>query len=108
MPLDQTPQTPEPPVIETASATTSPDNANSGPLAYVVFGIVIALLVLLGAGLSSCGSMLSSLADEDAWGYVGEDYPDNLPGNPDGYENVEDLLREWHSGSPVTDPRFDS
>ncbi|WP_058270273.1 hypothetical protein [Olsenella massiliensis] len=33
------------PVIETASATTSPDNANSGSTAYIVAAIVSLLLI---------------------------------------------------------------
>jgi hypothetical protein len=35
------------PVIESASATTSPDNANSGNTAYIVFGIAALVVTLL-------------------------------------------------------------
>lgn len=35
------------PVIESASGTTSPDNANSGPAAYVIFAVGVAVLGLV-------------------------------------------------------------
>ena len=74
------------PVIESASATTSPDNANSGNGAYIVFVIVAALLVVLVTGLSSCASALSDVAWRNAeahsWGgngyyYLDDDYYDD-------------------------------
>ncbi|OUO32752.1 hypothetical protein [Olsenella sp. An293] len=51
-------------VIETASATTSPDNA-SGPGAYVLFAIVALLLLGLVSGLSSCAGALADVAYRD-------------------------------------------
>lgn len=71
------------PVIESASATTSPDNANSGNGAYVVFAVVAVLLLVLVSGLSSCASALSDVAWRNAeahsWGgngyyYLDDDY----------------------------------
>lgn len=63
---------PEAPVIESASGTTDPRNSESGPTAYVVFGVVVALLVLLAMSFSSCSSALGSIASssrlwDDAW-----------------------------------------
>ena len=100
--------TPEQPVIESASATTSPDNANSGPFAYVVFGVVIGLLVLLGVGISSCASALAAFAPQDGRGYADEDTYGEPTDSPDDYEGLEDLMREWDSVSRDADPRFDS
>ena len=71
------------PVIESASATTSPDNANSGNGAYVVFALVAVLLLVLVSGLSSCAGALSDVAWRNSgsygWGggyhhYLDEDY----------------------------------
>ena len=38
---DETGLVPETPVIESASGTTDPRNSESGPTAYVVFGVVV-------------------------------------------------------------------
>ncbi len=70
MPLDNLPErAPQPPIIESAGGTTDPDNANSGPGAYVLFAIYVALVVLLFVGLTSCvgalGAVVSSTIDED-------------------------------------------
>ena len=71
-------------VIETASATTSPDNENSGKFAYVVTGITIAALLLfalLGGIIMAAvaGIMVSS-------GAVGE-----ITNNTGGPQNLFDL-----------------
>ncbi len=50
------------PIIESASATTSPDNKNSGPAAYVIAGVSAVLLILASYGLSSCASSLVGYA----------------------------------------------
>lgn len=63
------------PVIESASATTDPENANSGNAAYVVFAVVAALMLVLVTGLSSCTRALSDVAwanaDGSDWAWVG-------------------------------------
>ena len=61
-PADAPAQAPADPVIESASATTSPDNARSGGAAYVVFAIVAALLLVVVSGLSSCTGAVADLA----------------------------------------------
>ena len=71
------------PVIESASATTSPDNANSGNGAYIVFALVAVLLLVLVSGLSSCASALTDVTWRNSgsygWGggyhhYLDDDY----------------------------------
>lgn len=53
------------PVIETASATTDPDNARSGPGAYVAFAIAAALVALFVLGLSSCVAAVGDFVASD-------------------------------------------
>ena len=72
--------TPQPPVIESASATTSPDN-HSSALPYVIVAAVLALLVTLALALSNLvvaiadgANMLSSDHGSNAY----EDYGDLL------------------------------
>lgn len=67
-----TPQpTPQVPVIESASATTSPDN-HSGPGAYVIVAICLAIIIALSLALANTlGEVLSEVAD-----MVAEEYPD--------------------------------
>lgn len=43
--------------FETASATTDPDNSNSGPFAYIITGIALAGLLIFGVACSSCASI---------------------------------------------------
>lgn len=84
-------------VIETASGTTSPDNAKSGPAAYVIFAVVVAVLLALASSVSSCASaasqlMVSGLAQDDAWDETYLDWaPDDEtlgqdPFGTDGFE----------------------
>ena len=88
---------PEEHVIESASATTSRDNANSGNAAYVMFGVVVAVLFLLLFGVSSCTSALGDatargLGDAVSgweWEYRLE-WGDEPRGN-DGMDGLEDL-----------------
>ena len=67
-----TPQpTPQVPVIESASATTSPDN-HSGPGVYVIVAICLAIIIALSLALANTlGDVLSEVAD-----MVAEEYPD--------------------------------
>ena len=67
--------------IETASATTSPDNSNSGPFAYIVFGITLAVLMLTGFGVSSCSSIIVNEALQSSgndWGFESQRYEYDL------------------------------
>lgn len=74
--------------IETASATTSPDNANSGPAAYVIAGVTLAFTMLVGFSVSSCASYVveeALLASEGAWAGAPDPYLDG-PRDPYGLE----------------------
>lgn len=79
------------PIIESASATTSPDNARSGHAAYVIFGVAVALLLALCAGLSSCATSISDVALRNV-GVYGQGYGFGRDTDR-GYE-PEDLLDE--------------
>ena len=46
------------PVIESASATTSPDNSSSGPAAYVIFAVGVAVLGLVLSAILGFFSVL--------------------------------------------------
>ena len=72
-----------PNVIETASATTSPDNANSGSRAYLIVAIALlvtmAISTAIGGCVSSAFKSLYYLAQDDIaatdWDYIlDEDY----------------------------------
>ena len=86
------------PVIESASATTSPDNARSGNAAYIVFVVVAAVLLVLVSGISSCASALSDAAWQSSSGYghgwVEYDYRDD-----DDWLDLLDELGDVDGGS---------
>lgn len=70
-PQPQPASAPQAPVIESASATTSPDN-HSGPGVYVILAIGLALIIALSLVLANTfGEVLSEVAD-----IVAEEYPD--------------------------------
>ena len=68
------------PSIETASATTSPDNSSSGCTVYVVaIGVVLVLTLLLAGTIASVQSIVSA----SKW----SDYSDNMVSHD--YQNYE-------------------
>ncbi len=70
-PQPQPASAPQAPVIESASATTSPDN-HSGPGAYIILAIGLALIIASSLVLANTfGEVLSEVAD-----IVAEEYPD--------------------------------
>lgn len=74
--------------VETASATTNPDNANSGVKPLVIAGVGFLALFLLSLALSSC---VSGLPDALALRY------DSYGGgghaiNPDAWDEVDNLF----------------
>ena len=80
--------------FETASATTDPDNSNSGPFAYIITGVCVGALLLFGVLCSSCASIAISAAASTAaspsgayGGYDDTPYPDDF-----GLEDLEDLF----------------
>ena len=84
-------QRPETPIIESASGTTDPENANSGIAAYVIFGAAVALLAVLCLGITSCVSTLGTIAatHSDSYGFGG--FGDSY-GNEDLFDHHEDSL----------------
>ena len=72
---------PKTPVIETAAGTTSPENARSGNFAYIVALATIVVLGLMGAGVSGCMRLTTSLAQDFDYGDtsndLGDDYLDD-------------------------------
>lgn len=79
------------PVIESASATTSPDNSDSGPLAYVVTGVVVLLLVLMVSGFSGCAAAMGRLAAGSVSGVAGDGFGTALPEDWPDPEGLDDL-----------------
>lgn len=88
-------------VIEGPSATTDPDNANSGPGAYLLFALAIALLVALYLGLASCVDSLGAIAANT--------YRDDYTTQQWEYE--EQLDQDWpdqetYDGDSLDEPDF--
>lgn len=54
--MNQDDRTPN--IVETASATTSPDNSNSGPFAYIITAVVLGLLLIFSLAVGGCSSFL--------------------------------------------------
>ena len=52
----------QPRYIESASATTNPDNANSGAKAYVIAAIAIVVLIGISIGSGSCAALVGRAA----------------------------------------------
>jgi hypothetical protein len=52
----------KPSYIESASATTNPDNVNSGVKAYVITAVAIVLLLALSVTMSSCMAAMGAIA----------------------------------------------
>ena len=94
--------------METASATTSPDNANSGSFAYVITIITIgALLLLSSASAGLCSVVLSAAAESSP--YAGSngststtpfrDYGNSFPFSDDlGDMDINDFLNYYGNG----------
>ena len=81
---------------ETASATTDPDNANSGPFAYIITGIVVACLLVCGVICSSCASIALSAAGSTGsgsgyGGYTGIPFQDD----DFGFDEWEEWLERY-------------
>lgn len=100
-----------PRIIETASATTSPDNSNSGSFAYVLTAVtlgVVLVLSLIGAGCASV--VLSSMAKEETSSSSNEngfsspfdDWDDQYTDDDFDINNMDfnDLLNDYTNGFP--------
>lgn len=84
------------PVVETASATTDPDNARSGPGAYVAFALAAALVALFVFGLSSCVAALGDFVASDI-GRSERVNADYLP-----WEDEEPPILSLDEGEPLS------
>ena len=93
-----------PPVVESASGTTDPENSSSGIGAYVIFGVAVALLAVLCLGVSSCTGMLGTLAAQSYDRSYGHDLDGFGHDNPydEFYDEFYDELL-----SPDDDPYYD-
>lgn len=91
------PATPQQPVVESASATTSPDN-KSGAAPFVIVGVVLACLLFLAAGVGNLVGTFGSLALSQSGDYGsigdlldelddGSGYDSQAPGNGSGYDS---------------------
>ena len=80
----------EPTVIETASATTSKDNSNSGPFAYVITAVAVGTLLVLSLASAGCVAALVGTAVQEAstgrTGGTATPYAD-----PNGNLNVDNM-----------------
>lgn len=85
--------------VETASATTSPDNADSGNGAYLVTVIVLVVLVALGISLSGALGTAAGMALTDGYGISGT-YDEQGEGLT--LEDLEHLL-DGYTGDQDTD-----
>lgn len=91
-------------IIETASATTSPDNANSGSFAYVLFGITFAamlVLSLIGAGIGSVILGIAAQTADDA------PYEEGMPDDMSGYDDFEEFFDQYYDDIVSDDPSAD-
>lgn len=90
---------PAPRYIETASATTSPDNADSGNMAYLI--TIVALVVLLALGIALSNGLATIIGARLMSGYGTEGYG---YGQDDGIslEDLEELLEGYSDGTGDT------
>ena len=110
-----------PRIIETASATTSPDNSNSGPFAYIITAITIGALLLLSAAMGGlCSAIISAAAESST--YAGSSHGSStLPFGDHGYTDpflddfgnmdFEQFLNDYgngHGNSQSTSPNNNS
>jgi len=81
-------------IIETASATTSPDNANSGNFAYVIVAITCAgvlVLSLITSGIASFALAILAREPEASQGF-GTTNPEDLQ----DYDQMQELWEEYY------------
>lgn len=85
------------PIVETASATTSPDNARSGNSAYFIAILAIAVLGLVGTAISGCVSMVSGFLEEEYYGYGPTAYEQMLDERLDerDYDDFDDYINDY-------------
>lgn len=89
----------KPRVMETASGTTSPDNAQSGNFAYVIAAIAVAVSLLMGRAFSAWMMLVGDLIIDGYENYEPRDYDnDDWSDDPYGINEFEDLLEDLEQG----------
>lgn len=101
--------------FETASATTDSDNSKSGPFAYIVTGIAVALILIVAAVSSSCASLFAAgIASQEkaSGGYTLNDPTGEFPFDGENsdldklleqyYDEMEDLTGTQGTGTTGT------
>ena len=85
--------------IETASGTTSDDNSNSGPFAYIVTGVTLVVVLLLSLLASACMSFVISTGagNAGAGGTMTHPGPGTQPNGYDYYgdPDLDELLEQY-------------
>ena len=83
--------------IETASATTSPDNPKSGKAAYVIVAIALVALVFLSSSITSCASQVIGYAimSQEDYGYGLGDELDDFGDIGDGLDGLGNDLEDY-------------
>lgn len=82
-------------VVESASATTSPDNSNSGPFAYIIIGVTLAIVLVLSLIGAGCTSTIITAAAQHYTStstYSHDPYSDMLD---DLYDDDSLSFEEW-------------
>lgn len=80
-------------VVETASATTSPDNARSGHFAYVIALVTVCVLAVIGTGMAGCTSLFMNLIEDEFYDYDRDVY-DQLYDERE-YDDFDEYLDEY-------------
>ena len=106
-----------PKVIETASATTSDDNKNSGPFAYIITAVALAFLIVIALAGAGCMSFVITAAVSESstgsngGGTVYDPHGNMDTNNMDWQEDWEEFLKEYEQeygtgtgGSTTSDP----
>ena len=89
--------------IETASGTTSDDNSNSGPFAYIITGVTLVVVLLLSLLATACMSFVISTGAASAGSGTGSGGTMTYPGpgtQPHGYDyyndpDLDELLEQY-------------
>ena len=82
-------------MIESASATTDPANASSGPLAYVVTAVVVGVLVVLVSVVSGWAASVGRLMASTGSPSYGTGYDGYYDYEYDDTDDLDDLLDEF-------------
>jgi len=92
----------ERPVIETASATTSPENAKSGSLPYAITGITLAALTVFSLLMGGCMSFLFNEVALDMERDATE-YPVSVDDYEDFWDEYDEFMRDYDIDMPTTE-----